>query len=622
MCGISGILNFNSLPVDRTSLGNMIHSMKHRGPDHEEMYFSGNLGLAHRRLSINDLSPRGNQPLFNENKSLVLVCNGEIYNAPSLRQELEQKGHTFFSNSDNEVILHAYEEWGIELHARLDGMWAFALWDNKAQKLILSRDRIGKRPLIYYADQKQFLFSSEINALMNSKLIKKNINLKALDSFLTFQYIPHPDSIYERVYKLPPAHYLIVEKGTLNLSSFWNFQFLPKTKWNEEDLIEYLDEKIHDAVKKRLLSDVPIGAFLSGGLDSSLVVAIASRHYPFPLKTFSVGYEEKNFSELKYAKIIADLYGTEHHEIILRPDIQKDLFPILKNYGEPYADSSAIPSYYVAQAASQKVKVVLNGDGGDELFAGYNRYFFNPLSILYQKLPSFCKNISKQIFHLLPEGSFPVSYSNRIRHRFDCHLDSLPKRFYQDGFYQKALKKELCLYDRPDNVDAISDLFIRTNRGKCEDICDKLLNFDFKTYLTDDLMVKIDIACMSHSLETRSPLLDADLFSILNHLPFRQRAKNRKELLKKLVLQKKYLPPEIVFRKKMGFGIPIGEWMKNELRTFLIDDILLSSPSLEQFFNKELIRQMINEHHSGAYNHGTRLWSLIAFMVWHHQNME
>lgn len=622
MCGISGILNFNNLSVDRTFLENMSRSLKHRGPDHEEMYFLKNLGLAHRRLSINDLSPRGNQPLFNEDRSLVLVCNGEIYNAPLLRNELEQKGHHFFSNSDNEVILHAYEEWGIDFHVKLDGMWAFALWDSKTEKLILSRDRIGKRPLFYYSDTKQFIFSSEINALMNSKLIKKNINFKALDFFLTFQYIPHPDSIYEGVYKLPPAHYLIVENGTHHLFSFWDFQFLPKTKWKENELIECLDEKIHNAVKKRLLSDVPIGAFLSGGMDSSLVVAIASRHYPFPLKTFSVGYEEKNFSELKYANIIANLYDTEHHEIILRPDIRNDLFSILKNYGEPYADSSAIPSYYVAQAASQKVKVVLNGDGGDELFAGYNRYFFNPISILYQKIPSFCKDFSKQIFHLLPEGSFPVNFVNKIRHRFDCHMDFLPKRFYQDGFYQKALKNELCLYDRPNDIDAISDLFYKTNPGKCEDIQDTLLNFDYKTYLTDDLMVKIDIACMAHSLETRSPLLDSDLFSILNHLPFRQRAKNRKDLLKKLILQKKYLPPEIVSRKKMGFAIPVGEWMKKDLKKFLIDEVLLQSPCIDLYFNKKTVNTLIEEHLCGRYQHTVRLWSLIAFSVWHQQNME
>ena len=626
MCGIAGLVYSNTLGEGESeAIHRMLSRLKHRGPNDEGFFSDSHCVLGHRRLSIIDLSPKGRQPLFNEDRTVAVVCNGEIYNYRDLRKQLEKSGHLFYSDSDTEVIVHGYEQWGIDVLSKLDGMWAFALWDKNKNRLLLSRDRIGKRPLVYAQIGEQLIFASEINALMASGLVSKEMDMEALSDFFTFLFIPHPKSIYKNVRKLPPAHYLLWKNGNTSLHRYWDYEFATshpvKGFRSEEELLEKIDQQLHDAVKKRLMSEVPVGAFLSGGLDSSVVVAIASQYYSGRLKTFSIGFAEESHNELPFAKQVAEQYGTEHYELVVTPKIQEVLFDILKNYGEPFADSSAIPSFYVARMAAEQAKVVLNGDGGDEQFLGYGRYFFPKLSHLYPRLPEGIRRVLRQVTHAwLPEENWPHSFWHRVRHRFDFYLDTPARRFYQDGFYSQAIQKKLFSHGISVLHENAVEVCFQKQCLPSLSLLQNLLRFDYLTCLTDDLMVKMDIACMANSLEARSPLLDPKLFYTLHALPFHKLASSPKSLFKQLILKKNYLPPDLVHRKKQGFAIPLKHWLrKADTRNFLLRDLILENPQAPEFFNMDFLRERLREHDSGQVDHTSRLWAVICFLVWHEQ---
>lgn len=620
MCGICGEFTFTQKNVHAETIRSMLSVLHHRGPDDEGMYITKNIGLGHKRLSIIDLDT-GKQPISNEDGRIHLIFNGEIYNYMDLKSDLEKKCHVFKTKTDTEVIVHLYEEMGIRCVDRLHGMFAFALWDEHTNEIFLVRDRLGKKPLYYAVLNDTFIFASEIKALLKHPRVIKKINLPAIDSFLTYQYIPAPMTIFNNIYSLLPAHYLKVNQNkSLKLTSYWDIDFTDKLNISLEEAEIILLDKLKHSVRLRMNSDVPLGALLSGGMDSSVVVALMSEFSQKQVKTFSIGFEEESFSELKYARMIAERYNTDHHEFIVKPDAVEILPKLVWHYDQPYADSSALPSYYLARETRKHVTVALNGDGGDENFAGYLRYSANMLATFISKIlpPSSWKKIQ----YLIPEVSQQKSmlrYFKRFseaagdppaRRNFAWHC--LFRKELKDDLYSGSMKCELKDYN--------SYTFMETvyQNAKAHDELDKILFTDIKTYLPFDLLVKMDIATMSHSLEVRSPFLDHELMEWTAKLPsgFKMHYFMGKNILKKCF--KNYLPCEILKRRKMGFGLPVADWLrKKPLNTFLKDHIISDKSIKRGFFNKQTIMRLINEHESLKVDHGYRLWALLILEIWH-----
>lgn len=635
MCGICGVVNTNGKAVDPHIIKMMCESMKHRGPDGEGIYTNSDcglrtedlksklrisIGLGHRRLSIIDLSQAGHQPMCNENGDVWLVLNGEIYNYISLRDDLKKKGHKFKSATDSEVILHLYEEYGENCVKHLCGMFAFAIWDEREGSLMLARDRPGKKPLLYSYNNETFVFASEFSSLLSSGLIKRDVNLKAIDSYLSFGYIPAPMSIYKDVFKVNPAHILIFKNGEIVTKKYWEQDYLPKAKVSETEAeIETL-RLLRESVKMRLQSDVPVGAFLSGGLDSSAVVGIMSEFSTKKVKTFSIGFDVPGYNELDHANTIAKHFETEHHEFVVKPDALEILPDLVEHYGEPYADSSAIPTYYVSKQTKEYVTVALNGDGADEVFAGYERYKAMRMAEIYHNMPGMLKKcVSNCVISVFPDSVDPKNKWNRLR-RFIKGASLPAKERYQFwvGIFPGKLKNELYTVDFKHESAGSNDLLcsdIYSDKGL--DLVDRLLSVDSTTYLPNDLLVKVDIASMANSLEARSPFLDHKLMEFAASLPANYKMKflKNKYILKKAV--SRLLPAENISRKKMGFGVPMERWLREDLRPFMVETLLSSASLNRGYFKPNVIKGLVEDHIKGICDYSSQLWALLMLELWH-----
>lgn len=623
MCGISGILDTGSAP-ERALIEKMNRIMEHRGPDGEGYHLDGPVALGHRRLSIIDLSG-GAQPLSNEDDSVWITFNGEIYNFPALREELLALGHRFRTRSDTETIVHAWEEWGEDCPKRLRGMFAFAIWDKRRKVLFLARDRMGKKPLYYYSDGKRFLFASEIKALLQDDAVPRELDPGALVDYLNYHYIPFPGTIFKGIRKLAPGHSLNIALDPSSIAltvlekPYWNLTYAPDDSVSEDEWIAALRAKLEEAVQIRLISEVPLGAFLSGGIDSSAVVALMSQVQSAPVKTFSIGFKEEDFSELQYARQIAERFGTEHHEYVVEPDAMEVLPRLAWEYDEPFADSSAIPTWYVSKLAREQVTVILSGDGGDETFAGYRRYRWATDMGRYDWLPD---AIRKPLFGwpaaLLPSG---MKGQGTLRHLsrdpFERYagINTFGETTYLDTLLSADVKSGLS----GDSARTLPDYTaLKRYYDECleHDYLTRIQYVDTKTYLAEDILTKVDRASMLCSLETRAPLLDHEVVELAARMPSHLKLKNgdAKYILKKTMAG--LLPDEILYRRKMGFGVPLVHWFKKDLTSYA-RDILLSQQARERgFFNPAAVEKLLNDHQKAGRDLSARIWALLFFEHW------
>jgi asparagine synthase (glutamine-hydrolysing) len=622
MCGIAGQVTADRRPVDERLITAMGARLRHRGPDDHGIYVKDHVGLAHRRLSILDLSPAGRQPMANEDGTVWLVFNGEIYNFKELREALQPR-HSFRSSTDTEVIIHLYEDYGVQCLHMLRGMFAFAIWDERAQRLILARDRLGKKPLFYSVSDTDLTFASELKALMVDGG-RREIDPVALHHYLTFQYIPAPMTIFRGIRKLLPGHVLVYDGGKATENAYWSLQYDDKLAGRTE--AEYREEfrsLLYESVKLRLASDVPLGAFLSGGVDSSSVVAAMSSLMTQPVKTFSIGFKEEAFNELPYAREVARRFGTDHHEFVVDPSAV-DLLPTLVGvYDEPYADASAIPTYYVSQLSRQHVTVILNGDGGDELLGGYPRYRFTSIDRLTARyLPDSVRDRLRSVLLNFPD----LPALGRIRNRLMRVSEPFPRTYLgRICYFSPAQKEWLYTPDFSETVRGHDSYDVLTGWFKeihASELLDQLLGVDTRSYLPDDLLVKVDRATMAHGLEARSPFLDHRLVEFAASLPvhLKVRKSETKYLLK--AVMRGTLPDRILDRDKMGFGVPLDRWFRQDCREFLREILLSDRCAGRGYFRPERVRQMIDAHQQTDTDHSYRLYALLMLELWHREYVD
>ena len=634
MCGIAGgIWSHDAQRLTRDELGRMTDAIAHRGPDDQGHLIiqsntkgsiingrpSPGVALGFRRLSIIDLAT-GHQPLGNEDGTVQIVFNGEIYNYQQIRHRLEGAGHSFRTQTDTETIVHLYEDLGLDCFEHLNGMFAMAIWDGRNERLVLARDRMGKKPLFYTVQNGRLVFASELKSLITLPGISKEIDPGSIDLYLTYQYIPHPHSIYKGIHKLPPGHFAVFENGSLRIEKYW------KVDWSNEIAIDpatastQLRTMLADAIRIRLRSDVPLGAFLSGGIDSSLIVAIAQQQLDTPIQTFSIGFSEADFDETHYAKMVADHVGTKHQRFEVTPDALGILDRLVHQYDEPFGDSSAVPTWYLCEMTRKHVTVALSGDGGDELFGGYDRYRALKLSGQLQSwLPVKWLNQS-WIMNRLPDSTARRSLLRRVR-RFCEALGQPPIERYMNWIQIFGEASRLDLYREsfieqlPDRnpVSFLADAW--RNAGK-RDLLSCASTADLQTYMPCDLMTKVDIASMAHSLEARQPLLDFRLVEWAASLPSHLKLRGKKG--KRLLMDTYYdlLPKAIWHRPKMGFGVPIAKWFRTSLRDRTYDALLGPDAKCHQYFRREAISALVEEHMTGRGNQAYRLWNLLFLELW------
>lgn len=620
MCGICGVTYFDqSRGVLESEVQGMCDVIRHRGPDDEGLLVKKNFGIGMRRLSIIDLAT-GHQPISNEDGSIWIVFNGEIYNHLELRNELIQKGHKFKTNTDTEAIVHAYEEYGESCPEKLNGMFGFAILDFKNQTLFLARDRLGIKPLYYYHDSEKFAFGSELKSILQIEGVPRNVDLRALDIYLTFEYIPSPFSIFEKISKLPPGHSLTLRNGKISIKEYWDLQFAEKQA-SEDELCERLIELLQDAVKIRLMSDVPLGAFLSGGIDSSTIVALMSRVMDRPVKTFSIGFKEDTYNEAEYARTVARHFKTKHHEQIIEPNALELTENLVGFLDEPFGDFSIFPTYLVSKMAREFVTVSLSGDGGDELFAGYDTYLANKMAGSYERIPRFMhKGLIEPVLDRIPPTEKKKGLINRAK-RFSEGM-RLPADLQHTRwmiFLQEAEKLRLYSQDMQHELKGVDSFeFIRNyfRRSQTSDDLNRQLYVDIKSYLVDDILVKVDRMSMATSLEARVPFLDHRFVEFTATIPssLKLKGKGTKYLLKKAMSP--HLPQEILTRGKEGFSIPIKNWLKNELRDLMQDVLSPDKVKREGFFEPTFVEQLKEEHLTGKENHSHRLWAMMVFGIW------
>jgi len=617
MCGICGYFGKG----DQEILKKMTEQLHHRGPDDEDFYINQNIGLGHKRLSIIDTSSAGKQPISNEKKNIFVVCNGEIYNYQNLKSELSHK-HRFVSHCDTEIIVYLYEEIGPKVFSKLNGMFAIAIYDKKKNKIILARDRIGKKPLYWGIFSHSLIFASELKALIQHPFFKKELDLKSLNKYLIYEYVPTPHSIFKNVYKLEPGHYLEWDGQKINKECFWEIKFPTPKNEPKNKILDNLDNLINESVKTRLVSDVPLGIFLSGGLDSSTIAYYAQKNNLQKIKTFSIGFKEKSFDESKYARQVADFLGTEHYEKILNAQDSLDLIPQIANLlDEPLADSSIIPTFLLSKFTREHVTVALGGDGGDELFCGYDTFQAHKFANIYEKIPIFLRRnfIEKIAMNL------PVSFNNLSS---DFKIKKFITGFYSQREY--CNQKWLGAFDRNQRSKLFtSEVWHELQKeNEFEDIDNYLNNFDnnnfynqliflyLKTYLLDDILVKVDRASMFNSLEVRAPLLDYNVIEYVNNLPINLKLKGftRKHILKKLMENK--LPRDIVYRKKKGFGIPLSYWFLDVLKPFVLETLNENKIKRQGLFNCQYINKVLQDHFSRQKDNRKLIWTLLVFEMW------
>jgi asparagine synthase (glutamine-hydrolysing) len=610
MCGICGVVSANG-SVDPERVARMSATLVHRGPDSAGELADGQAALAARRLSIIDLET-GDQPIANEDGTLHVVQNGEIYNYRELRRELERAGHSFRTHGDTEVLLHLYEQHGTGFAERLRGMFAVAIWDAPRRRLVLARDRFGIKPLYYRAVGGELAFASELRALPRGE-----IDLDALEAFLAFNSIPAPLTILREVRKLPAGQVLVWEDGTVRLERFARPAPLPERDDEEAELVEELRSRLRDSVRAHLVSDVPVGVLLSGGVDSALLAALAAEATAEPLRTFSIGFEERSFDELADARRVAERYGTRHHELVLRPDAALLLPALAEAFDEPFADSSALPTYLVSELAASDVKVALSGEGGDELFGGYYTY---AADLMADRLAPLAR-IARPLVEALPASTRKASLDYKAK-RFvrAAHLPPLERHHGWKEIFSPALRAELTgRRSAFDPVDLLRDRYEET-RGADE--LARLQDVDLGVYLVDDLLVKTDRASMAHSLEARVPYLDTVVTNLALALPARHKVRG---LAKKVLLRKAaepLLPREIVRGKKRGFSIPAAAWLRGELEPFARETLSVDTLRRQGFFEPTVVQRLLDDHVAGREDRSRQLWGLLAFTLWHERHVE
>jgi len=626
MCGICGIYHTaRDREVDPGALKKMNQAIIHRGPDDDGYCLKDGVGLAMRRLSIIDVAA-GQQPIYNEDRSAVIVYNGEVYNHVELRRELEAHGHVFRTRADTEAILHAYEEYGEECPAHLNGMFAFAIWDRRRRRLFIARDRMGVKPLYYHFDGRRLLFGSELKSILAVADVPREIDAEALDAFLTFEYIPAPKSIFRGIHKLPSAHWLSLEQDRLTVQRYWRLQYRATAR-SEEEQAEQLVELLRDAVKIRLMSEVPLGAFLSGGLDSSSIVAMMAQTSQHGVKTFSIGFDDTTYNELPYARRIAREFNTEHHEEIITPDALRLTEKIIHQLDEPFGDFSVFPTYMVSEMARKYVTVVLSGDGGDELLAGYDTYIADRTARRYQRLPAWLRRRGiEPLVASLPPTDKKKGLVNKSRRFIEgARLPAGLQHVRWMIFMQQAEKRRLYAPALRQALQGYNPYgFIEEKFAECDSphALDQQEYVDLMTYLVDDILVKVDRMSMAVSLEARTPFLDYRFVEFCASLPpaARLRGSQTKYLLKRAM--KGILPEEILQRRKEGFSIPIKHWIKEELDPLLREFLSPATVRQTGYFDEDYILQLLTEHRSGRENHSHRLWALLMFHMWHRQYMK
>ncbi|MBW2999234.1 asparagine synthase (glutamine-hydrolyzing) [Candidatus Woesearchaeota archaeon] len=617
MCGITGIYNFRKETVDNELLKEMTNILHYRGPDDSGYFVDKNIGLGHRRLSIIDLSEKGSQPMHNEDETVWVKFNGEIYNFEELKKDLEKKGHRFYSDTDTETIVHAYEEYGEDCVKHLRGMFAFSIWDSKNKKLFLARDRVGKKPIFYFADKERFVFASELKSLLLDDSIAKEIDMTALSHYLTFGYVPAPLSIFKSIKKVMPSHTLTVQDGKISTRKYWDITYKPKLA-SQQYFKKKLLEELKQAVKLRMISDVPLGAFLSGGIDSSSIVAMMAKLSDEPVKTFSIGFDEEPYSELKYARIVAEKFNTDHKEMVVRPDAAEILPKLVWHYNEPFADQAAVPTYYLSKMTREHVTVALNGDGGDESFAGYPRYVVDKIVRYYNHVPNPMRKAFTYFANKVPYTNFRMI--SRIQKGLAAAKMKPEDRYIyvMSYFDEGGLKKEISS-EKLNSLKANSNNVLMDHFNECNSssITNRMMYVDIKKYIPEDLMVKVDIASMANSLEGRSPYLDHNLMEFAATIPpsLKLKGMTTKYILKKALHP--LLPEEIIHRRKQGFGMPIAEWFRNDLKELSYELLVGKEARQRGYFNYGKIKQMLDQHVSGKIDYCFKLWSLLWLELWH-----
>lgn len=653
MCGLTGaVWTQAGTPLSLGELHRMTQTLRHRGPDAGGMLWASRsqngdwknerfdpeqaelpnpapsrpgCALGHRRLSIIDLSSTGIQPLANEDHTIWTVFNGEIYNYQDLTRELKSRGHTFQTETDTEVIVHLYEEYGDAFVERLRGMFALAVWDQRRERLLLARDRLGQKPLFYREDQGRLIFASELKSLLQIQDAPRSLSHTAVDQFLLYQYVPHPDCILEGYHKLPPAHRAVYERGALSIEAYWSPpyeptdappEFISHEEWSRE-----LRHRLTEAVRLRLRSDVPLGAFLSGGIDSTIIVGLMQELSENQTNTFSIGFPVKEFDERTFAREAAEHLGTKHHEKVVHPAALEILPKLIWHYDEPFADSSAIPTMYLSEMTRQHVTVALSGDGGDELFAGYPRYRAVDLATKTDKLPGFLKSmLGAQLWQKIPGPTNQRSIIRRGK-RFLSALSLTREERYLNwlSIFNDNIRYDLYTPEfRQSLGDHQSRQLILSAYRQCEsrDFLTRTTCVDVLTYLPCDILTKVDLASMTYALECRSPFLDHEVAELAAKMPIELKMDGARQ--KKILIEtfQEFLPSRLQTRPKMGFGVPINVWFRNELKS-LLSEILLSEQCLERgIFRRESLQRYIDEHISGRWDHAYRLWSLLCLELW------
>ena len=627
MCGICGVYNLSGQPVDPTLVFRMTAILRHRGPDDQGLYVDGPIALGMARLAIVDLSPAAYQPMSNEDGSVWIIYNGETYNHRELRKELEVKCHHYRSNSDSESVLHAYEEYGEGCLQHLRGMYAFAIWDAPQRKLFLAVDRLGIKPLYYCQISDVFLFASELKAILQHPAVRREIDFLSLDEYLRYCYIPAPRTIFKGIQRLSPGHFLTVQDGQAKIRQYWDLRFMPNQHRSEKEWIEETHELLRQCVQDELESDVPLGALFSGGIDSSAIVAFMSQASPRPVQTFTIGFNTPrqnygHYDETAYARIVAQRFGCDHHEFRVEPKVLDMLPKMIWHFDEPFANVTAIPTWYLCQVARQYVTVALAGAGGDEDFGGYPRYLAARFLPAYFALPSVLRDgLLKRLAHTIPQQADGYSILNRAK-RFFLGADTSPEPTYRNWvsfwpqgslptLYTLQVRQEISLQQTPTIVDAL------LAEASDEDLLNRIFYADLKTYLPDNLLTYSDRMASAHSLEMRVPFCDYRLVEFAATIPSGLKLKGftLKYLLKKAL--DGLLPRQTLYRRKQGFSVPLGYWLKSELLP--LAKAMLSTQKIEQrgYFNVSVVQGMLGDHLAGKADHSARLWALIIFELWH-----
>jgi asparagine synthase (glutamine-hydrolysing) len=620
MCGIAGFTHFSGNMGDKDTLKKMGDSIYHRGPDAGGEHINEHVGLAHRRLAIIDLSDAGIQPMTSHDGKYVIVFNGEIYNFQAIRDELSAAGYPFKTHTDTEVILALYATEGEKMLSKLNGMFAFALWDTTSEKLMIARDRMGKKPLYYLQTETQFAFASEIKALLTLPNVPRDIRLDAVYDFFAYQYIPDPKSIFTHIHKLPPAHYMTIDASGVNIQQYWDVSFKNTSDESEVVLTQKLRDLATHCTKQRMVSDVPLGAFLSGGVDSSGVVAMMATNSKTPVTTCSIGFDEKKFNETEFAKEVANQYHTDHHEFTVHQNVADNLEKIVAYFDEPFADPSLVPTFFVSELARQQVTVAIAGDGGDEVFAGYEKYTTDATeNRLRNKFPKFIRK------HVFPKFADLLSNSNATVFRKGKSLLTSLSQEPAMGFYttnsqiddrqwqklaQQDIKEKLGDY-HPSKITI--DAYEKSDGP---DHLAKILYTDMKTYLPGGILVKVDRMSMANSLEVRAPLLDKDVVEFSATVPSEMKFKNgeKKHILKEAF--KPMLPDDILYRKKMGFSVPLASWFRHEIKELAQRYLIEQAQGLKGIFNHDQVVTLWKEHQNGNADHSALLWSMLMFEMW------